>query len=366
MDRAKREQFGERLKELRNRRGMSQRDAAARIGITASELSKYEKGNRNPGVQALAMILNAYEVTEAEADEIRGEAGYDLDLSGLLEELRTLADDETLEIALKNELGHMMQDLVVSFNEKRNGKPEWVAIPIAGRHANELALDHVEAMVDKAISEAMECGLNQFVLVIRESQHTLLTHLKDKFKRLNLRQAVQTHDGLIGAIHAIYREIGKRPVVLMFPDDRMRAGCLNELLNQFAKHRCCMLSLRQTGGPNEEAAGMVTKAEPIEDDEVYEVLSLEEKKSASGLFWILGRYVLTDEIYRVIDECVKLESTSSTELTDALCVIAKDRRVKGCVYRGEWKSFAPYRREMWNHLDEFLRDDDTSWRTHNG
>lgn len=47
--------FGQRLKKLRQDLGLSQRDFAARIGVTASALSSYEKGTMNP---SLAVAVN--------------------------------------------------------------------------------------------------------------------------------------------------------------------------------------------------------------------------------------------------------------------------------------------------------------------
>lgn len=48
--------FGQRLKKLRQDLGLSQRDFASRIGVTASALSSYEKGTMNP---SLAVAVNA-------------------------------------------------------------------------------------------------------------------------------------------------------------------------------------------------------------------------------------------------------------------------------------------------------------------
>ena len=42
--------FGERVKQLRTQLKLSQRDFSEKVGITASALSAYENGQKNPSV----------------------------------------------------------------------------------------------------------------------------------------------------------------------------------------------------------------------------------------------------------------------------------------------------------------------------
>lgn len=50
---------GATLRELRLRAGRKQADVAAAAGIPASVLSAYERGHREPGLQAVSRIIDA-------------------------------------------------------------------------------------------------------------------------------------------------------------------------------------------------------------------------------------------------------------------------------------------------------------------
>ena len=55
--------FGQRLKQLRQELGLSQRDFAGKIGVTASALSSYEKGQKNPSVNVVIEIALNFNVS---------------------------------------------------------------------------------------------------------------------------------------------------------------------------------------------------------------------------------------------------------------------------------------------------------------
>lgn len=58
---------GRTLQNLRKRAGKSQADVAASVGITASVLSAYERGRRQPGIEIAGQIIAAlgYRITFA-------------------------------------------------------------------------------------------------------------------------------------------------------------------------------------------------------------------------------------------------------------------------------------------------------------
>jgi len=54
--------FNERLKELRERRGLSQADFADKIGVSKSAISMYERGERTPDYDTLEAIADFFNV----------------------------------------------------------------------------------------------------------------------------------------------------------------------------------------------------------------------------------------------------------------------------------------------------------------
>jgi transcriptional regulator with XRE-family HTH domain len=61
--------FNENLKGAREKKGYTQKDVAARIGVAKSTYSLYESGNREPSVPIIKKIAAALEVS---ADELLG------------------------------------------------------------------------------------------------------------------------------------------------------------------------------------------------------------------------------------------------------------------------------------------------------
>lgn len=57
--------FGEKLKEARNNKGMTQEQLASQLGIAKSTLAGYEKGNREPDVFKIKKLI---EILDVDAD----------------------------------------------------------------------------------------------------------------------------------------------------------------------------------------------------------------------------------------------------------------------------------------------------------
>lgn len=54
-----RKELGNRLKQARKEKGLSQEDLANLIGLKVGTVSKYEQGDRTPGIGKLQLIANA-------------------------------------------------------------------------------------------------------------------------------------------------------------------------------------------------------------------------------------------------------------------------------------------------------------------
>lgn len=54
--------FNQRLRELRNKKGMSQSQLSKAIGISKSSISMYELGERNPDFETLELIADFFNV----------------------------------------------------------------------------------------------------------------------------------------------------------------------------------------------------------------------------------------------------------------------------------------------------------------
>lgn len=52
------------LATARSRKGLTQEEAAKRVGITQSGLSRYECGNRKPNKERLSKLMSIYSISD--------------------------------------------------------------------------------------------------------------------------------------------------------------------------------------------------------------------------------------------------------------------------------------------------------------
>lgn len=67
------DKFIERLKELRNEKGISQAQLAKATGLTQTAIAYWETGKRNPTAQAVIILARYFEVS---TDYLLGEKDY--------------------------------------------------------------------------------------------------------------------------------------------------------------------------------------------------------------------------------------------------------------------------------------------------
>lgn len=75
--------FGNTLKELRQKAGLTQKQLADKMGITASVVSYYELSERNPSPEVLVKLASIFHVTTDFLLGIQKNPGESLDISGL-------------------------------------------------------------------------------------------------------------------------------------------------------------------------------------------------------------------------------------------------------------------------------------------
>lgn len=92
--------MGTKIKDLREKAGMTQTELANKLGVSKSVVSAYEKGIRNPSYKVLPLLAKAFNVTELYFFE-KGEwqnQPVTIDISDLTKE------QQRLVISLVNEL----------------------------------------------------------------------------------------------------------------------------------------------------------------------------------------------------------------------------------------------------------------------
>jgi len=102
------ELLGKRLKALREKKGISQKFVATKIGVNNSTLSGYESGYREPDGETLSRLADFYEVT---TDYLLGRSNN----SQLSSNTETLMNDI--------DLGLSIDEIMEKYNLKFEGDP---------------------------------------------------------------------------------------------------------------------------------------------------------------------------------------------------------------------------------------------------
>lgn len=92
--------LGNKLKELRKSRGLTQDDIAAKFGLSRGSVSNWEKGRRKPSIKQLEVLANFYNVSlDFFADETSTNEVVDV-----LERAKNLLKDDNVPSSQKEEL----------------------------------------------------------------------------------------------------------------------------------------------------------------------------------------------------------------------------------------------------------------------
>lgn len=94
------ELIGNRIKELRKKRGLSQEQLSEKAEITPNYLSRVERGTENPTLDMFIKLAKALEVDMWEMFEF-GHRGSRRDLKSILNKIAGEADEEQLRLTVK-------------------------------------------------------------------------------------------------------------------------------------------------------------------------------------------------------------------------------------------------------------------------
>ncbi|MFW6020408.1 MAG: helix-turn-helix domain-containing protein [bacterium] len=105
--------LGQRLRMLRNERGMGLENAASKLGVTKNTLSRYERGKRNPDHRFIYNAADFYGVT---ADYLLGRTDIRFNPN---EKIKRAIEEEPELYAFWDELSDR-DDLQLLFKQTRN------------------------------------------------------------------------------------------------------------------------------------------------------------------------------------------------------------------------------------------------------
>jgi len=341
--------LGARLRQLRQARRLSRRELADLIGVSQSYLSYIERGLRRPSAHVLARLATAVGASHAERAELDGIAGHPAgaadtpEIESMLESLaRELAapgvgDEE------RRQLFQEIRAAIAGWEERRRARQRQVrkaVILAAGWQPRLLSTEQVTRTLRHAIEEASAAAIHDvFVVVDRAMDGSGLRALQGRRKRPAIHPVVQERQ--LGMAHGILRArdgVGHEPFAVLLPDDIDPArSATRELVDAYRRAQGPLLAVeRATAKLSTDVGyyGVAILGDRLETDgRVRSVRRMREKPgpdaAASASWRILGRYILTPDVFDAIDGLEPNRDTGELELTDALTEMSKRH---GAVY----------------------------------
>ena len=173
------------------------------------------------------------------------------------------------------------------------------------------------------------------------SKEYLLTEIREVIEKCTFSYTRQVEmKGLGHAILSGKTLIGNEPFAVILADDLCDNTCeakgvLSQMVELYNKYQCCIVAIQEV--PKEETYKYGVIAGNEIEDGLFELTDMVEKpdpKDAPSNLAIIGRYILTPDLFDVIENTTPGRG-GEVQITDALLTQAKNKKVLGYKFKGE-------------------------------
>jgi UTP--glucose-1-phosphate uridylyltransferase len=214
--------------------------------------------------------------------------------------------------------------------------------------------------IQYVVEEAVRSGLTDILIITGRGKRSIEDHfdrsielehfLEGKGKFDELKQVREISDmatihyirqrdalGLGHAVSVAEEHVGDEPFAVLLGDDIIAESnpLLSEMLRVHERYGRSVLAAMQVSRDEIELYGSI-EPEYVEEDRLARVLSVVEKPKpdrAPSTLAAIGRYVLTPEIFRVLNT-LEPGVGGEIQLTDAINVLAQEQAVYAYVFEG--------------------------------
>ncbi|MGG1593047.1 UTP--glucose-1-phosphate uridylyltransferase GalU [Terribacillus saccharophilus] len=213
------------------------------------------------------------------------------------------------------------------------------------------------------VEEAVKSGIEDIIIVSGRGKRAIEDHFdksyeledqlikKDKMKMLEEIQDISNladihyirqkeAKGLGHAIATAKKFIGNEPFAVLLGDDIVKTDgtpALKQLTEAFEKYRGSVVGVQQVPESEVSKYGVVAPQGSTSEPNLMQVSDLVEKpkkEEAPSNYAIMGRYVLTPEIFDIL-ETLPAGAGGEIQLTDAIKELNKKQAVYACEFTGD-------------------------------
>jgi UTP--glucose-1-phosphate uridylyltransferase len=214
-------------------------------------------------------------------------------------------------------------------------------------------------LIQFAVEEALDSGIEQIIVITAAGKRAIedyfdrsceLEHFLERKGNIRLLSEVRELAELcdicyirqkeqLGLGHAVLMAkdvVGNEPFALLLPDDIIDSAVpvLKQLADVYDRQNGSVIAVERIRREDSSKYGVI--APRLISNNVYEVRDMVEKpepEDAPSDLGIVGRYVLTPEIFDVLKE-TRPGKGGEIQLTDALAALGREQPVYACAFNG--------------------------------
>ena len=194
-----------------------------------------------------------------------------------------------------------------------------------GKRAIEDHFDNAYELESQLSGTSKEIYLKNIKEIINKST---FTYVRQK-QMLGLGHAILTGEPLIG----------DEPFAVVLADDLCDCdedGVISQLIEIYNQHQCSVVAIEEVPMNQTSKYGIIAGNLVDNSNNTYQVTDMVEKpeeKDAPSNLAIIGRYILTPEIFNTLKN-IKPDNSGEIQITDALLVLAKQTKVIAYKFNG--------------------------------
>ncbi|MBL3730228.1 UTP--glucose-1-phosphate uridylyltransferase GalU [Lysinibacillus sp. HST-98] len=209
------------------------------------------------------------------------------------------------------------------------------------------------------VEEAIASGIEDIIIVTGRNKRAIEDHFDNVFEletnllekgKIDILEKVQESANVeihyirqkepLGLGHAIWcarKFIGEEPFAVLLGDDIVKNNepCLKQLITQYEKIEASVIAVQKVSDEDIHRYGVI---DPLDSGEsLMKVTRFVEKpvlEDAPSNFAIIGRYVLTPDIFGFLDE-KKIGKNGEIQLTDAIELLNNTQDVYAYLFNGQ-------------------------------
>ena len=216
-------------------------------------------------------------------------------------------------------------------------------------------------LIQKAVEEAREAGIEEFVFVISTGKDMLMRHFQEPPEMMAMLEARNKTDAIkkvkessldSGRIISVYQEkalglghavwcahkvIGNEPFAVILPDDTVRhsEGCLSQMMKAYNQYGGNIVATCQVDQKDVSKYGILkTVSKDGRSIRIDGLVEKPEPQDAPSDMAIFGRYILQPEIFEHLEKH-ETGAGGEIQLTDALVHLLKDQDFHAYEFEGE-------------------------------